>query len=149
MSNPLIDQGQLNRLVASVVWQDFPQLNVTPSFLGKEAIRLALEGGASTQIRNLTGITQSPEPYMPCSLTINLLKTQQLSALFKSQMELLAVLGNCVVRPDVPAGTGGLTPYDLTSMAIQDVREQDYGGGDSGWIVVCRGAYYINSALWN
>ena len=149
MSNPLIDQGVLNRLVASVVWQDFPALNVTPSFLGKEAIRLALEGDATRQIGNLTGITQSPEPYMLARLTINLLKTQSLSSQYKAQMEASTLLGNCVVRPDVTSGSGGLQPYDLTNMAIESVREMTYDGGDSGWVVMCSGTYYINSDLWN
>jgi hypothetical protein len=95
----------------------------------------------------MTGAVTSPEPYQMISLSINLLKTQQLSALYKFQMEDTCLLGDCVVRPDVQSG--GLTPYDLTNMAIESVREQSYSGEDAGWTVMCRGYYLINASLWD
>jgi len=146
MANPLIQQGTLNRLVASVTWQNFPSLNVTPSFLNREAIRLALDGEATRFLPTVAGAVTSPEPYMMVTLTIHLLKTQGLSAQYKAQMESDTRLGNCVVRPDVQ--TGGITPYDLVNVALEGVREQDYSGGDAGWAVTCRGYYLINSSLW-
>lgn len=146
MANPLVQQGSLNRLVASVSWQQFPALNVTPPFLNREAIRLALDGNATVFLPTVTGAVTSPEPYMMVTLTINLLKTQSLSALYKAQMETNTLLGVCVVRPDVVSG--GLPPYDLLNMAIEGVREQDYSGGDAGWAVTCRGYYAINADLY-
>lgn len=43
-TNPLIPQGTLNRVRASVVWPSFPNLNVTASYLGRMGIRLSLDG---------------------------------------------------------------------------------------------------------
>jgi hypothetical protein len=80
--NPLIDQGILNRIKASVVWANFPNLNVTAPYLDKEMITLRLEGQASTQHDTATGLVQSPEPYMPVSVVIALLKTQNLSSAY-------------------------------------------------------------------
>lgn len=145
MANPLVVQGTLNRILASVVWQNFPALNVTAPFLNREAIRLALDGESTRFLPSLTGAVTSAEPYMMVTLTINLLKSQNLAALYKAQMELQSVLGDCVVRPDVTT----LPPYDFTNCAIQSVREQAYSGEDAGFAVTVRGYYLINSSLFN
>lgn len=144
--NPLLSQGTLNRIVGSVIVPSFPVLNVTAPFLGKEGIRLALEGESTKYIPTMTGAVTSPEPYMMIRLTINLLKTQSLSALYKAQMETLALVGDIAVNPDV---TLGLPPYDLTNCAIQDVRELNFSGEDAGFVVTLGGYYYINVALFN
>lgn len=145
MGNPLISQGSLNRLQASVVWGDFPQLNVSPSYLGKEGIRLALEGESTVFLPTMTGAVTSPEPYMMIGLSINLLKTQFLSNLYKSQMELDARIGDGTVRPDV--GPGGLSPYSIVNCAIESVRELNFSGEDAGYIVTVKGYYLVNSSL--
>src|ERR1700761_1481204 len=114
MSNPLISQGVLNRVQGSVTVTGNPALNVTASYLGREGIRLALEGEATRYINTMTGAVASPEVYMAIRCTVNLLKTQGLSDLYKSQMETNSLIGNITVRPDVNTGAG-LSPYDLTN----------------------------------
>lgn len=144
--NPLIDQGVLNRLRANVVWALFPGLNVSPSFLNKAGIRLALEGDASTQHDTMTGRVQSPEPYMGVTLTINLLKTQPLSEAYKSQVEALAILGQGTVYPDVNTG---LSPYQLQNMAIQQPgTDLSFAGDEPGFPVVLKGYWVINNSMW-
>lgn len=145
MTNPLIAQGTLNRLRGSVVWEGFPALNVTAPFLGKEGIRLALEGEATTFINTMTGAVTSPEPYMTVSMTLNLLKTQQLGNLYKAQMEVSSLLGAGTVRSD----SAILSPYSLINCSIQSVRELDFSGADAGYVVNVKGYYNINQALWN
>ena len=63
-NNPQIVQGTLNRLLASVVYADFASLNVTSSYLAKEAISLGFDGDTSLLIGTLTGAVTSPDPYM-------------------------------------------------------------------------------------
>lgn len=145
MSNPLVSLGSLNRLVASVTYQNFPSLNVTPSFLGRDAIRLALDGDAVRFLPVLAGLVPSPEPYQGVTLTLNLLKTQTLAALYKSQQESQCLVGNCVVRPDVATT---LPPYDLINMAIETVRELSFSGEDASFTVTLRGYYLVNAQLW-
>jgi hypothetical protein len=145
MSNPLVDQGVLSRLVASTTLDNFPELNVTASYLGKEGIKLALEGEAATYINTMTGGVPSPEPYQICNVTIYLLKTQPLSAQYKAQYETNVLLGNMTVRPDV---SFGLTPYDLTNCSLVGIAAQDYSGRDAGWTVSIRGYYEINGGLY-
>ena len=144
--NPLIDQGILNRLKASVVWTNFPQLNVTASYLDKDGINLRLEGEASLQHGTMTGVVQSPEPYMPISVVIALLKTQSLADQYKSQMEANSVIGPGTVWPDVSTG---LSAYQLQNMSIQGVGDLLFNGTTPMYGVTCKGYYVTNQNLWN
>ena len=145
--NPLIDQGQLNRVRGSMSWDNFPALNVTAPYLGPDGISLALEGGSTVFLPTMTGAVLSPEPYMMASVTLHLLKTQALCDAYKAQMELNSPLGNGTVRPDVVAG--GIGPYDIINAAIESVRELSFSGRSAEWIVVCRGYYLVNAQLFN
>lgn len=146
MGNPLVDQGTLNLLKASVNWADFPGLNVTASFLDKSGIILRLEGNTTVQLETMTGIVQSPQPYMPVAVVIPLLKTQALSDAYKTQMETDAIIGSGTVFPDV---SSGLSPYQIGNMAIQSVGEINLGGSTAVWGVTCRGVYYVNADAFN
>lgn len=142
--NPLIDQGVLNRIKANVTWTNFPGLNVTAPFLDKDGITLRLEGEASLQHGTMTGLVQSPEPYMPVSVVIALLKTQSLADQYKSQMENTSILGPGTVFPDVSTG---LTPYSLLNMSIQSVGELLLNGTTPIFGITCRGYYIVNNNL--
>ena len=147
MGNPLVDQGVLNLLKASVIWDNFTALNVTASYLDKAGITLRLEGESSMQHDTMTGVVQSPQPYLPISVIIPLLKTQPLSDAYKTQMEANSILGNGVVYPDVVGG--GLSQYQLANMSIQSVGELNFGGTTPVYGVTCKGIYYINSNLFD
>lgn len=144
--NPLISQGVLNRLVASVQWPNFPALNVTAPYLGPEGIRLALEGESTLFLQTMTGAVVSPEPYMMMTLTIHLLKSQPLASFYKAQMESSTLIGDGVIRPDVATTT--LPAYDITNAAIEAVEALDFSGRSANFMIRCRGYYILNSALW-
>ena len=144
-TNPLINQGTLNRLRASVTWDNFPGLNVTAPYLGEEGISLSLDGDTTTFINTMTGAVTSPEPYQMVTITMHLLKTQGLAGQYKSQMENLATLGNGVVRPDSSA----LPAYDITNCAIQGVEPLKLNGKDAGFTVRIRGYYVVNQSLYD
>lgn len=146
--NPNVAQGTLNRLKASVVLADAPELNVTPPYLGKDMISTALDGPVTTQIDTATGAVQSAEPYQKVTITIHLLKTQALAPAYKARMESNAILGDITVWPDVQPGQG-LTPYGFTNCAIQGVREINFNGLDAGWVLMISGYYQINNSLYN
>jgi hypothetical protein len=145
MPNPLVDQGQLNRIRASVVWPDNPQLNVTSPYLAKEGIRLALEGNASDYLPTMTGAVPSPAPYQIITLTINLVKSQPLCAVYKAQFESNCVVGASTVRPD--STTLGL--YSLNNMVLESVREMTFAGEDPAWVITAKGYYLVNAFLFN
>jgi hypothetical protein len=146
MPNLLIAQGTLNRILANVAWTDFPSLNVTAPYLDKEGISLRLEGEASMQHGTMTGIVQSPEPYLPIGLTLSLLRTQSLSDMYKSQMQDNVVLGDGTVWPDVSTG---LTPFLLYNMAIQSVGDLQLNGTTPIFGVSLRGFWVTNNSLWD
>ena len=56
MANPLVPQGFLNRVRGAVSVTDVPALNITASYLGKDAISMRPDGPATDIIPTLTGI---------------------------------------------------------------------------------------------
>jgi hypothetical protein len=144
MASPQIPQGTLNRLKASIIWNDYPGLNVTASFLGKEGIRFGFAGDATLQIDTMTGLVTSPEPYLRTTITVNLLKTQNLSDLYKKQMESSTLLGDGTVRPDATI----LSPFPIGNCSIMGVDELLFNGSVAGYAVKLAGYYIINTSLW-
>lgn len=146
MANPLIDLGQLNRLRTSVLIPNFPELNVTASWLGKEGVNLRMNGPVTTRVPAMTGSVPSPEPYVPVTLVIHLVKSQTLSVLYKAQMEDLALIGDLTVRPDV---LKGLPAYYLTNCSIDNVGELTFNGESIDYGVEIGGNWNVNNSLWN
>lgn len=143
--NPLVDQGTLNRLRASVLITASPELNVTASFLGKEMVGLTLEGEATTAIPNAAGVTQSPEPYQMATVEIHLIKAQALADQWKQRMQANTLLGDITVIPDAKT----LGNYPLQNCSVTSVAPMRFSGADAGWVISLRGTYYINNDLWN
>lgn len=143
--NPLVAQGSLNRLKASIVIPGFPELNITPSYLGREGIGLSLEGDATGIIPSMAGIVTSPEPYMIVTLSAHLLKSQSLASAYKAQMEDTTLLG------DITCYTDSVTfgPYQLNNMSIQAVAPLNFSGADAGFGLMLKGYYLINASLWD
>ncbi len=143
MSNPQVVQGTLNRLLASVVYADFPQLNVTSPYLAKEAISLGFDGDTSQLIGTLTGAVTSPEPYIYGTATIHLLRTQSLGNAYKTQIENNTTMGSVTVYPDSTA----LSAFQLNNCVLQSVQEVAFDGTTAGLIIRLRGIYSINATL--
>ena len=143
MSNPQVLQGTLNRLLASVVYASFPQLNVTSSYLAKEAISIGFDGDTSMLIGTLTGAVTSPEPYVYGTVTMHLLRTQALGNAYKTQVETNTTMGSVTIYPDTTA----LSPFQLNNCVLQSVQEVAFDGNSAGLIIRLRGVYSINSAL--
>ena len=145
MANPLVAQGSLNRLRASVSWATFPALNVTAPYLGKRAISIAFAGDSVVYIDTMTGAVTSPEPYLRVNVTMNLLRTQALANAYKLQLENDALLGGCTVRPDAAA----MNPWTLHNCSIMSVSDMSLAGDDASYAVRIGGIYYVNSALFS
>jgi hypothetical protein len=145
VANPQIAQGKLNRLRASITWNDFPALNVIPGFLNRAGISISFDGEAAKFFPTMTGAVTSNEPFQMVTLRIALLKTQSLAQIYENQKKLDAVIGAGTVRPDVSDGIG---PIDVLNCAIENVAELSFAGEDPGYTVMVRGYTLINSALW-
>lgn len=143
-ANPLVSLGSLNLTRASVKFSANPQLNVTPSFLTRAGVTLALNRDATRAIEVNTGIVPSPEVYIPATVRINLLKTQALSGTWKGQLESNTLIGDFVVRADAQ----GHPPYQFTNGYILNIGEITTNGSDPTWQAVVGGTYYVNSGMW-
>jgi hypothetical protein len=143
--NPLIAQGVINRLRASLTFSDNQQLNVGASYLGREGIRLALEGEATLMIPTLTGVVISPEPFQLVSVRVNLLMSQALAQVYKTQYESNTAIGACNVKPV----SAMMQPYSLLNCAIRSLEGLDFSGENANWTVTIAGYYPINNSLWN
>lgn len=144
MANPHISPGTINLLQTSVKVQAFPALNVTPSNLGKQMARLALEGEATRHLPVAVGVVTSPQVYLMGVVTLALVKSLPIAALYKQQLESNSILGDIVVRPDSTV----LPPFDMSQVGIVDVREMSFNGEEPDVIVTLRGQYPVNSSLW-
>lgn len=146
---PLISQGTLIRVRGSLIWTDFPGLAITAPYLGKGGITIAFNGPRTVQIDTMTGAVQSPEPYIPCTITANLLHTQALARAYQTQEQLTTILGDATLRPDLLPSAGGIALYQLTNGAIDDVRELSFAGQDPGYMISFKVYYSVNNSLYS
>lgn len=142
--NPQIPQGNLNRLLGSVIFPSFPALIVTAPFLGQEGISLSRDGDAVDFLPTMTSNVTSPAPLQMVTIGIDLIRSQPLAQLFEAQLQTDAQLGNCTIRTD----SGLLGPYKIQQCAIQTVGELRFNGRSAGYGVMLRGSYPINANLW-
>ena len=142
---PNVSQGTLNRILGSFICPNYPALNVTSPYLGERAISIAPQGGITTRLPQLTGVVTSPEPYVDCSITINLIRSQALADTWRTQMEALSLIGDCTVRPDATA----LDSFSFLNVSIQTVEAMTFNGKDAGFVVTCAGLWIINNDLWS
>lgn len=144
MANPNVAQGTLNRLRGSLIVPAFPQLNVSPWNLGKQGMTFTPQGNAVLMIDTLTGRITSPEPYIPVQIHIPLLKTQNLSDLYKLQMESLATIGDCTFYTD----SASLQPYQLVNCAIETPESFAVNGQEPVMGIMIAGTWQVNSQLY-
>lgn len=142
---PLINQGTLNRLRASVVFASNSSLNITAPYLSKEGISIAFEGDAGLLIPTLTGGVTSPEPYQMATITMNLVKSQALADFYKLQIESTVNVGDVSVISD----TTTLGDYEFTNCIIKGIRDITFDGQSAVFVVTIAGIYNVNAALWD
>lgn len=140
-----VAQGVLNRLRASVVFADFPELTITSAYLTKEAINIAFQGEASQNLPTLTGVVGSPEPYQLAAITIHAVRSQALADAYKKQIETNTQMGSVNVITDSAA----LSDYQIESCVITNVDSLAFDGNQPAFIIHMSGVYYINSQLWD
>jgi hypothetical protein len=107
-------------------------------------VRFTREGQAVAQLPTATGVVNSPEPYMMCTITVALLKTQSLAASWENALKTNAILGEITVRPDVTEGIGA---FDVTNASLESVGDLSFDGSSPDYGIVIRGVYPINSGL--
>lgn len=143
-TSPFVQQGTLNRLRGSVVYASNQTLNVTAPYLSREGISIAFEGDAGMLIPTLTGGVTSPEPYQIATVTINLVKSQALANVYKTQFETNVNVGDVSVIAD----SATLSDYEIQNCVLKGIRDITFDGNQAGFVVTLQGIYQVNSALW-
>jgi hypothetical protein len=126
-----------------VVWKLFPELNVTSSFLTTEGIRLALEGNATDLLPAMVSLVSSPAPYLAASITMSVVRSSSLAALYQEQIENTTLMGLMSIFPD----TDVLKPYIINNVALESVREMAFAGMEAAMVVTARGYYNVNTGF--
>jgi hypothetical protein len=145
MAIPATPQGTLNRVRATMTVLLFPQLTVTSVYLGKAGISVDRTGQATTFSETMTGRVPSPEPYVPVTVTVHLLKSQYLANLWALQEQLLTLIGTIVVRPDATP----LQPYTYLDCAIENAgRALDFSGSNPDFPLTIGGTFILNAGLY-
>ncbi len=139
-----IAQGVLNRLRSSVTYADFQELNIGSTNLTREAIQIAFQGDASQNLPTMTGMVGSPEPYQACTITIHAVRSQNLAASYKSQIETNTQMGSINVISDTTA----LPDYQIENVVLLGVDALAFDGNQPAFVIRLSGAYYVNAQLW-
>jgi hypothetical protein len=135
--------GVLNRLRASVTYNNYPELNVTSGFLTTEGIRLALEGNATDLLPAMVSLVSSPAPYLSASITMSIVRSSSLAQLYKLQFENNTLMGLISIFPD----TDVLNPFIINNVALETVREMAFAGMEAAMVVTARGYYNVNTGF--
>lgn len=145
MAIPNYDLGSLNRLKVSVYFKDYPELNISPFVLGEEGIELIPERDAVLMIEALVGLVASPEPFVPVSVPLPILKTVSLSNEFKKKIETNARVGEVEIYLDSTT----LDSYKLTNCTISRFDGIRANGKDAVVRYQLKGTYITNKDLFN
>ena len=143
--NPLAALGNLNRLRGTILVPAAPELNITAPYLGKDGIKLSFDGNFADMLAQMAGAVISQNVYVMANLTVALIKTQPLSALYKARGEFNSSIGDITFRSDA----ANLPPFEFANCAIEQVDGVDASGQSALYGIRISGTYYINSNLWN
>jgi hypothetical protein len=143
LGNPQTPQGFLNRIRGHMLVPNYPQLNVTASFLGEGGFDLSWGTPTTTMINTMTGRVVSPEPYQVASVGIHLVKSMTLAAAWEQQRSVLSNIGNVLLFTD----SAPLGAYTLTACAIENVGQIVINGKSAEYLVTITGTFIVNNAL--
>lgn len=144
-TNPLIAQGTLNRVRASLVVAEFPNLTVASSYMGDGFVTVTLPGEFSQLLPTATGAVTSPEPYVLATVTVDLLRTQSLSTSWLTQAQTQSDIGDIQVHSD----TAAFPAVQVNNVVIDSVDPGAFDGKNPVVRLTLRGVYYLNNDLWN
>jgi hypothetical protein len=141
---PNVVQGNLNRAAVHIVVTSYPALSLTASTMTKGGAHLTYEGDAVTQIQTMTGVVDSPEPFLMTTLVVNILRTQPVANGWILQQASQATIGNVECYPDASS----YAPTIIQNCAIQNIDNGPYDGTDPTVRLTLRGQVQINATMW-
>lgn len=144
-ANPMIVQGTLNRVLASVIVPSIPTLNITSSNMGKNLLSMEFDEDFTAQIGTATGVVNSPAPYVMSTVNISLLRSQSLSDAWINQSVSTAIIGQIIIVSD----TSTFSKKTLNNTSIIKITPGRMDGTDPIVELHLRGVFYLNNNLWS
>ncbi|QQN37209.1 hypothetical protein JHW33_08380 [Rahnella aceris] len=141
----MISPGVLNRVRASVKFNDHPELNVSASYLAKQGVEISFQGNITDFLPAMTGAVQSPQPYLIMQGKVHLLRSQALAAQYKSQWERNSAIGDAKLYSD----SSVFGDFEIYDTGITNVQDMTFAGGEPGVAITITGTYYVNSEMWD
>ncbi|KMQ89822.1 putative phage protein [Lasius niger] len=126
--------------MATVIFENYRNLNVTPDFLTDEGITLAINGDTATMLENMTSFTPSVNLKQQVTLTINLNRASSKVVAWKKQIKNWVVLGKATVTSDSSTDV----PVTIHNTTITGVPSETYNGKQNLWTVTLSGYITIN-----
>ena len=145
MANTFVAQGTLNRIRCSIVFANFPGLQITASYMGKSMASVTFNDNFVDQIKTATGTVISPEPYVMTSVAVNLLRTTPLGAAWLAQLKDTGSLGPATIYSD----TNAFPDIDLVNVTVSGFNPAAYDGTDPAIHLGLQGVFYVNNSLWS
>lgn len=142
--NPLVNQGFLNRVRATVTVTESPDLNVGASYLAREGFSMRPIGPATDVLPTMAGTVHSQVPYQQVEVTIHMLRTQSLAAAWQNRLRKNTSLGEVVVTPD----TNTMEDFTVLNTALTNFQEMPLNGTDPSFVVTLSGYIIVNNDMW-
>ena len=140
---PGIVQGNLNRAAVHIVVTSNTNLTLTASDMAKGQAHLTYDGDTITQIGTATGVVNSPEPWLPTTLTVNILRTQPVANAWQLQM-----LNNCVIGTvEAYSDSTSYAPTIIQNCALM-LDPGQWDGTDPVVKITLKGQIQINASMW-
>lgn len=145
MANTFISQGSLNRVRGSLVFQLFPNLNITAPYMSRNFITVTFdEMNFVEQFETGTGFVNSPEPYVPATIVVEILRTQALANNWFQQIQNTSSIGTVEVHSD----TAAFPSFPVANASVIKFDPGAFAGRDPVSKMTIRGILYINSSMW-
>ena len=145
MANTFVPQGSLNRVRGSLVFQLFPALNITAPYMSRNFITVTLDEIVFVeQFETGTGFVNSPEPYAPAVIVVEILRTQALANNWFQQIQNTASIGTVEVHSD----TAAFPSFPVNNASVTKFDPGAFAGKDPVTKLTIRGLTYINSSMW-
>lgn len=145
MLNPRIDPGVLNRVRGTLKVTNFPELNVSASYVTRPNMRITRTTTPTSTLPVLTGVVQSPQPYMMTTVAIHLNRAAGLADVYIQQIQSSSLIGDVEIWTDTPA----LSNIVLRNSSLSRVGDVDLSGEDAEEIFEITGIEDTNDNLWN
>lgn len=144
IGNNYVPQGNLNIIAVHIAIANYPNLDVTASYMTKTMAHITPQAGAVVRYETATGVVNSPMPYVRADLVMHLNRAQPLATAWFSQWQNTAILGQ------ITAFSDSIT-YPVTILqncVISGFDPGAFDGQDPSVQITLDCVLPLNQALW-